>query len=416
MKKLYLITKTFPLGAEEKAFLQYEAELLQEKFDLTIVTTQKYVPDEKRSTVGYKVLETTGETNALDKVKNAFRFLCKREAREELADIVNRREFVLKRWLRAWMFGTAAETFWEQFVDITGLRRDEDAILYFYWWDYKCLGATSHKNQYPKLRIVARTHGYDLYHERELYGKQFFKKQMERCLDRLYFISEYGMKYYEQQYGPDDRNRRYLYRLGVKRRMEAACMDLSTSAKLKTDPFLMVSCSNVIPIKRIHLIIEGLAKITDANVKWIHFGDGSMLDEMKNLASERLGDKSNIAYEFAGRVDNKAVMDFYAKGVVDCFITTTSTEGNPVSVQEALSFGIPIIGTTVSDIPCMIQGNGVLLPENPTAEEDAEAIRKLALCSAEEQRCMREISYKIWERDYDGDTNYHQFVDNLLEV
>ena len=151
-------------------------------------------------------------------------------------------------------------------------------------------------------------------------------------------------------------------------------------------------------------------------MKWIHFGDGSMLDEMKNLASERLGDKSNIAYEFAGRVDNKAVMDFYAKGVVDCFITTTSTEGNPVSVQEALSFGIPIIGTTVSDIPCMIQGNGVLLPENPTAEEDAEAIRKLALCSAEEQRCMREISYKIWERDYDGDTNYHQFVDNLLEV
>ena len=60
MKKLYLITKTFPLGAEEKAFLQYEAELLQDKFDMTIVTTQKYVPEENNPGVGNKAVEKRG--------------------------------------------------------------------------------------------------------------------------------------------------------------------------------------------------------------------------------------------------------------------------------------------------------------------------------------------------------------------
>lgn len=70
-------------------------------------------------------------------------------------------------------------------------------------------------------------------------------------------------------------------------------------------------------------------------------------------------------------------MDFYEDNFVSCFITTTSTEGNPVSIQEVLSFGIPIIGTDVSDIPLMIHGNGVLMSSNPKAEEVTEAIKKI---------------------------------------
>ena len=61
----------------------------------------------------------------------------------------------------------------------------------------------------------------------------------------------------------------------------------------------------------------------------------------------------------------------------DSFITTSSTEGLPVSIQEAMAAGIPIIGTNVGGIPEMIDGNGVLLSANPSNKEVAEAILRI---------------------------------------
>ncbi len=57
------------------------------------------------------------------------------------------------------------------------LKTDSDMLFYFYWYDYKCFGLTMHKKQYPHIKIIARTHGYELYDEREVYGRQFFKEQ-----------------------------------------------------------------------------------------------------------------------------------------------------------------------------------------------------------------------------------------------
>lgn len=258
------------------------------------------------------------------------------------------------------------------------------------------------------MRVVTRTHGYDLYDERELYGKQFFKKQMERNLKKIFFISEYGKRYYEEHSGKKDDSKYELCRLGVK--------EQSIQHKGISTDFLMVSCSNVIPLKRVELIVEGLSQITDTKIKWIHFGDGEELEKIEALAGKLLDRKENISYCFAGRVDNQTVMNFYRDNSIGCFITTTSTEGNPVSVQEALSFGIPVIGTTVSDIPLMIKGNGVLLSADPKPKEVAEAIMIIADASAAERKSMSERSHQIWKNDYDAEKNYNHFIEVLLKV
>lgn len=408
MKKLYLITKTFPLGPEEKAFLQYEAELLQKNFDLTIVVTEPvktnvYVDDEE-----YTVFNVYDNTKVWEKIISAVLFLCKREAWEEFAQIIKERKLIIKRLFRAFMFGTAAETFWRRLKKACDICKNTEAVFYFYWWDYKCLGVTMHQKKYPNIRVVTRTHGYDLYDERELYGKQFFKMQMERNLEKIFFISEYGKRYYEERRGKKDDNKYVLCRLGVK--------EQTVRQSVANTDFLMVSCSNVIPIKRVELIVEGLSLITDTRVKWIHFGDGEESDRIEAIARKLLDGKRNINYSFAGRVDNQTIMSFYRDNAIGCFITTTSTEGNPVSVQEALSFGIPVIGTEVSDIPLMIEGNGVLLSANPSAQEVADAIRTVADASDEERIAMREKSYEIWASDYNAEKNYNEFVKLLMKV
>lgn len=408
MKKLYLITKTFPLGAEEKAFLQYEAELLQENFDLKIVVTEPGKENGGESDVKYNVVRAYANSTVWGKMISAIQFLCKREAWEEFAQIIKGKELIAKRLFRALMFGTAAETFWKKLKTVCDIHKDIDAVFYFYWWDYKCLGVTMHKKKYPNMRIVTRTHGYDLYDERELYGKQFFKKQMERNLEKIFFISAYGKKYYEDHRGKKDDNKYVLCRLGVK--------EQTVQINTASTEFLLVSCSNVIPLKRIELIAEGLSLISDTKVNWIHFGDGELSEKIEAMAKKLLEEKENISYNFAGRVDNQTVMSFYRDNAVSCFITTTSTEGNPVSVQEALSFGIPVIGTDVSDIPLMIDGNGVLLPTNPSPLEVADAIMTVAATSGEAQTAMQEKSYQIWASDYNAEKNYDNFVKLLMKV
>jgi len=41
------------------------------------------------------------------------------------------------------------------------------------------------------------------------------------------------------------------------------------------------------------------------------------------------------------------VLNYYASNPVDVFINTSSSEGLPVSIMEAMSFGIPVIATNV---------------------------------------------------------------------
>lgn len=106
-------------------------------------------------------------------------------------------------------------------------------------------------------------------------------------------------------------------------------------------------------------------------------------------------------------------MRFYSENYVDAFITTTASEGCPVSVQEAMAYGIPIIGTTVAEIPYMINGNGILLQEDPSEQEIAKAIEEIYDKGEQEIIQMREQSYQLWNANFNLDKNATRFVEFL---
>ena len=64
-----------------------------------------------------------------------------------------------------------------------------------------------------------------------------------------------------------------------------------------------------------------------------------------------------------GNVNNNQVIDFYRTNPPHVFINVSSSEGVPVSIMEAISFGIPIIATDVGGNPeiCIENYNGFLL-------------------------------------------------------
>lgn len=126
--------------------------------------------------------------------------------------------------------------------------------------------------------------------------------------------------------------------------------------------------------------------------------------------------KKNISYEMRGFVPVEEIMRFYDSHYVNCFLMTSSTEGCPVSVQEAMSYGIPIIATAVGEVPNMIEGSGILLSENPAPKEVQEAVSRLYAAPEREIMQMRARARSVWEEKYDAKRNAENFWKRLYDV
>lgn len=411
---MYLITQDFPYGHIEDSFVKPEYPYLCDRFHVSIIAAElgETVPDTTDLPVEACVIPTA--QSLWDKLTSFLHFLCEKDCYSELAAIIRDRKFVLKRIYRALMFGTAAETFYRRLKKKLRLNKSTHALFYFYWFDYKCFGLTMHKHKFPNLKIIARTHGYDLYDYRELYGRQFFKPQMDAKVERLIFAAQFAKDYYLERYRKQDGDKYPLHRLGVADKMMSAEMR-KTAYK---EEFLLMSCSDAIALKRVELIIEGLSAVTNKKIEWIHIGGGNKLESLKQEAKARLGTKQNIQFKFADILPNDKVMSFYKEHYVSCFITTTSTEGgSPVSVQEALSFGVPVIATSVGELTRMVSGNGVLLSENPTGAEVGRAIEHIAeMYGTEVYFTMCEQSLQIFRNKFDADRNFNILADELVQI
>ena len=162
------------------------------------------------------------------------------------------------------------------------------------------------------------------------------------------------------------------------------------------------------------MIVDALSLIDDLAIKWFHFGDGELLQELEENAEVKLGEKSNIRYSIEGFCEHEKVISFYENNFVDCFITTSSTEGCPVSIQEAMSFGIPIIATAVGEIPNMINGNGELLKSTPTPKEISLALRNVL--ESDNALFMRERSRQLWEVKFDAHKNAKNFMQEIERI
>ncbi|MEQ1761676.1 MAG: glycosyltransferase [Pyrinomonadaceae bacterium] len=124
------------------------------------------------------------------------------------------------------------------------------------------------------------------------------------------------------------------------------------------------------------VVIESLAKVIERfpSVTLDVVGDGAFLPELKKRANT-LGLQQHIV--FHGRVEQKRVVELMKHAHIFCY-PTSSSEGFPKVVLEALASGLPVITTKVSVLPDLIRrGCGILL-EAPTSEELAAAIGTVA--------------------------------------
>lgn len=416
-RKIYLITNGFPWGKGEKTFIIPEINYLKEKYDLTVIAnaSDKILLQQEYFTKlddNIKVIRYPANPLPLTKkVKGIINSLFHKEIWIEVAKILKTKENIFTRLRESIGFYVVATEFSKWLESSNIIKRDEKAICYSYWSNYYLLSAVIKRRDFPNLKIVARLHGVDLYNERYCGGRQPFKWMMDQVADCFLFVSEQAMDYYLDNYAVNRKvKRKYqLCKLGIQ--------GVNCNSRHKSpDSFCILSCSFMVPLKRIALIIDALAGIKDIHIRWTHFGDGEEMQMLVNKAQKELGD--NITYCFKGYANNETIIKYYQEEFVDCFITTSSTEGgSPVSIMEAMSAYVPIIGTNVGGISGMIKDNGILLSQNPSVTEIQDAIKKIYYSNCSEVEAMRENSYSLWKKEFSAKINVEKVMkifDGLL--
>lgn len=412
-KKLVLITDEFPYAQAEASFLGPELPHLVGRFDVTIVC--KSASATQLLPVGPAVRVLHYRRPGLPRhLVDALALPFARDFWSECRAIFAARTRRFGRLLFSAYFMTEARCFMRYLLRerLIGPGADTD-VYYSYWNNYAAYALTQAKERglTGSAKVVTRTHGYDLYDERQPFFRQQLKKQTDRSLDRVYFVSEQGRAYYLAYHAcAGDGDEKYaLSRMGVSDRGLGPVPD---GAALR-----LYSCSSAVPVKRLGLLIEALALLDGFPVEWTHFGDGPELEKLKTRADSLLGGKPNVRFTFAGRVPNAELMDTLAGTPFDYCVNVSSSEGLPVSLMEACSFGIPVVATNVGGSAEIAgKGNGVLLPADPSSNEIAAALAALFALPPEKKLALRQCARELYEREFRAETNYARFADKLLKL
>ena len=111
-------------------------------------------------------------------------------------------------------------------------------------------------------------------------------------------------------------------------------------------------------------------------------------------------------------------MNEYKEKEYHLFINVSSLEGIPVSIMEAISFGIPCIATDVGgNREIVFNGvNGTLVGKDITPNELYKAIESYILMDEERYLRYRKDARRIWTEYFDAARNYSSFVDELVKL
>ncbi len=280
-------------------------------------------------------------------------------------------------------------------------------VFYSYWVNYETLALTEMKRRSPEFSVVSRVHAADIYQERHVPPYLPFRKIVLHDLDAVYPISDYAVAYLSKVYGKPAENMQ-VQRLGTQD------PEHLNSGSESADERHIVSCSNIIPLKRVGWIVEVLGKLmnqVDFRLSWTHFGTGDDIDSLKELASVRLGEK--VSWTFKGQVSNREIMNFYRVVPVDLFVSTSSTEGIPVTVMEAFSFGIPAVMFDVGAVAEIINDScGALVSSDGGTDAFAASVKRI-LSAPEIRQKKSQNARKVWLDKYDAAKNYPAFSEKL---
>ena len=279
-------------------------------------------------------------------------------------------------------------------------------IFYTFWCNEITLGLVLVKERYPTMEIVSRANGYDIYEEQNSPPYIPFRAPTFGGLRGLYTVSKLARDYLAELY-PAYADRMFFAHMGIEEPGFSVSASMDGSLNI-------ASCAYIVPVKRIRLMADGIiayAKMAGSrSIFWTHIGGGDSRADLETYAKKNA--PTNLNVHFTGYVPS--VYDYFRTHPVDFLMSTSSSEGVPVSIMEAESLGIPVVATAVGGVPEIVNDTcGQLLPPNPTPGQIADGISMFVERTAHGAN-LRQGARENWKANYNADTNYTLFFQHLL--
>ncbi len=394
---LFLFTANYPFG-EGESFIGNELETLSQHFrEIRIFPQTKKGPERKLPENCKVVFDSVPFNSKKVLLMNALavRFAMRHEAEASTNPAwykENKRD-ILNLLLQAFHKADFVKT---QIDDAKGR-----VVFYSFWMDVWALAMSllKRKNQIPGY--VCRVNGYDLFDHRRKGDSIPFKAFNMQYANKVITTSKNAANYLVDQF-PQHRKKVEVSYLGVN--------DHGTNSFPKDDVFVIASCSWVTPVKRVLLIPEILKQL-DFPVKWLHIGDGNQMEDLKKQVAEL---PDNVDIELTGSLPVEEIMQKYQTQPIHLFMLLSESEGGcPVAIQEALSFGIPIIGTAVGGITEMLnEHTGMAVDAEVDAQKVADQIREFRASERNAEAFRVEVK-EYWKQHFAAETNYLLLVNQL---
>ncbi len=408
-KTIILLTKNFPYDKGEE-FLENEIDILSSKFNcIYIIATavndvQKLTRPIPNNVKVFGIQETTNRY-----VKYFYNFIkglsivWDKRVREEIktADTFLRKVSIL------YISGKCYKLFKEVLLILNQLNLSQSSsiTIYCYWFLDLPIVALLLKEKLKQhhINIVSRAHGYDLYSYRIPGNYMPYRRLVMSKIDMVLPCSKNGEDYLKKEYPMYKDKIKFSY-LGT--------MDHGLSPNRNNCLYHIVTCSSIIPLKRIDLLVDAIALLEESGhvIKWTCIGEGNQLKEIRKKVSEFIRQSEVI---FTGRLDNKDVLSFYKNNSIDLFVNVSETEGLPVSIMEAISFGIPVLATNVGGTSEIVVNGvtGLLVDKEITKSDLANA-----LLNMKEYNFNRESVRNYWEKHFNAMVNYSNFSELMISL
>lgn len=146
--------------------------------------------------------------------------------------------------------------------------------------------------------------------------------------------------------------------------------------------------ANLLPVKGHHYLIQAIAILA----KWGHnynywfAGEGPMRQDLQ----QEIERNSLENIRLLGHISHSELIKLYKKAIVTCVVLPSISlgqgqhEGIPVALMEAMSYGVPVIGTDTGGVKELLYNDAGMI----VAEKDSEALAR-GIMQIMESECFR---------------------------
>lgn len=408
MKRICLFTNEFPYGNWEP-YLETEIEYYEKFDDIKIFSLQLREEHAKHCrNLGNDKIQVfpVYKVSNLIYILYAFVALFDKNLHREIRKLISEKKFTFRRLVQLFVFISRSHYEAKKIIRIFSKEELENSIFYSYRFEYQPYVSYLIKTKLGlDSKIVARAHGFDLYEENRPSKYIPLREILLEKIDYVFPCSDYGTNYLKEKF-PDYEEKISTRFLGS---LDHGIQNYKKSSKLR-----LLSCSTVLPVKRLEIIVDALSNIDDIKIIWTHFGDGADMKKIKTLANKL---PSNIDTIFKGNIPNSTLLEEYKNKSYDWFVNVSSSEGIPVSIMEAMSFGIPAIATDVGGTSEIVNDkNGFLLNSNLSGNKLAKVFRRVYAMDINDYLNYRQEARETWDNKYNSAKNYKKFTDELIKM